>query len=108
MWLDANGEIFTQCELLFISVTGNFLTLLLDIWTYPSSLLISIPLIFPGTGMRWGVLDSGLQSNIIGWISQRICFSESLSEERTLNPHVLFSLVAIDVQQSTSGLFLAF
>lgn len=54
------------------------------------------------------MLDSGLQSNIIGQISQRICFSEILSAERTLNPHVLFSLVAIDIQKSTAGLFLAF
>lgn len=54
------------------------------------------------------MLDSGLKSNIIARVSQRICFSEILSAERTLNPHVLFSLVAIDIQQSTSGLFLAF
>ena len=97
-----------QCDFLFISITGNFLTVLLEVWTYLLSLFISIPLIFPGTGMWQGVLDSGLQSNIIGRLSQRICFSEILSVERTLNPHVLFSLVAIDIQKSTAGLFLAF
>lgn len=37
------------------------------------------------------------------WLDfSKVCFSEILSTERTLNPHVLFSLVAIDIQQSTN------